>query len=351
MWQPDKAATPAKVPIGYPSYLNPDATVAVYQRDGAVYARHLETGVDKLLIGSAVPLKARFTADGKTVYFTGPAINQLTRVNVDGSDLHTYTFLQDLVVSFAISGDGQVAFVSFPNASVTRIFTKSEHQSGTLPSSPNISQVEGALAPGSLLRIRGGGFPDDTAPNAPYSVEYNGVSVDFGVTRGRIVAVNRREILAQVTWSLAGVTPCNSDPDPYLFHVRPWTPANTGPWDAPEVWLRSDCNTAGPVPGSPAATHENGEVVTRENPAHPNEVIRIFGAGLGPVDQQQEDGVPAPAGPPVLAVSPYPCGATQVAPVALVPGRVGLFAASIRNPATAVRSYLACFAGAIPVIP
>ena len=346
----DSAAISVPAGWGYP-ILSPDgATVVRRTFDFHLNARNVSTGEETFLsqISPILP-EASFSSNGGTIYFPGPSPYQFSRVNPDGSGRETFTFPRE-IVSYAVSGDGRLAYVSFADARVVRLDLATRAEAEILPPAPNISKVTGTILPGALLRIVGGGFPTET-PVPPYGAEFNGISVDFGTTRGRILSATPGSIVAQLPYATAPeIQACNVVPgDQFLFHVRVWTPSED-PWDSPEVWLRR-C-TQQRLLISPAAVHDDGTEVTVANPARAGEVLRLFATGTDMPAEPQEDGVPAPADPIVLSTRPYPCGELQVNPVHLAPGLVGIYTVSLRVPANPSDRMFACFAGiSLPAAP
>lgn len=352
IWRPNGESEPVYVPEGwgYP-ILSPDGATLVRRTvDFQLNARNIATGQNTFLsrIASINP-EASFSANGRTIYFPGPSLNEFSRVNPDGSALETFTFPRE-IVSYAVSGDGRLAYLSFTDARVLRFELATRAETEILPPAPSIAKVTGLILPGALLRIEGGGFPTETS-EPPYGVEFNGISVDFGTTRGRILSATPNAIVAQMPYATPVEPPdCNVvQGDQFLFHVRVWAP-HDGPWDSPEVWLRR-C-TQQRLALSPAAVHDDGKEVTTVNPARAGEVLRLFATGAATPAEPQEDGVPAPSDPVVLSTRPYPCGELQVSPVHLAPGLVGVYTVSVRVPSSPTNQVFACFAGiSLPVAP
>jgi len=84
-------------------------------------------------------------------------------------------------------------------------------------------------------------------------------------------------------------------------------------------------------------THLDGSLVTRQNPASPNETVVIWGTGIGPVDVEQKSGEPASATSlartritPRITVAGSAC---NVLFAGLTPGFTGLYQMNVTLPA------------------
>ena len=85
-----------------------------------------------------------------------------------------------------------------------------------------------------------------------------------------------------------------------------------------------------------AATHEDGSVISPDNPARRGETITILGTGFGPYQRPLLDGFPAPLAPPNPLIDPVEIrlGELTLTPASAIasPGQVGLVALKLVIP-------------------
>ena len=207
------------------------------------------------------------------------------------------------------------------------------------------------VAPGSIESIFGTGLTRGVsgviqASTSPLPLSLHGTSVLINGIPAPIFAIaninGQEQINFQVPWELQG----NPIPEQALGNVIPLTtiPAvsivvvNNGTvspamrsffFDTQSAIITSDGSHA-------VATHADYSLVTSQNPAHPGEVITVYGVGFGPVTPAAATGVPAGSSPPsTLNANVSVTVNAQNASVlfsGLSPGAVGLYQFNIVIP-------------------
>jgi uncharacterized protein (TIGR03437 family) len=88
-----------------------------------------------------------------------------------------------------------------------------------------------------------------------------------------------------------------------------------------------------------AAEHADGSLISADAPAHPGEVIVVFGTGLGRTDPTQIDGTIAQAAAPIVLLSQLqvlldgqPIPAASILYAGITPGFSGLYQINLRLP-------------------
>jgi uncharacterized protein (TIGR03437 family) len=89
-----------------------------------------------------------------------------------------------------------------------------------------------------------------------------------------------------------------------------------------------------------AAEHADGSLISADSPAHPGEVIVVYGTGLGRTDPTQIDGsIPRSAAPITLLkqlqvlLDGQPIPAENIFYAGITPGSAGLYQVNLRLPA------------------
>ncbi len=217
----------------------------------------------------------------------------------------------------ALASDGVTLFVA--DSLDRRILLFSP---GDAPLSPNAivnsaSLADGPLAPGTLITISGSGFSDTTASAPddalqPLPKKLSGVEVLFNGALLPLLSASPTQLRAQIPYSLDAASSASlyirtqhSDgtitvTNPTALNIVPATPGLFA--------------FSGTEPRNALILHA-GSPVTSDSPAKPGEVLTLWAAGLGDVDETD----PA-AGP--IAGEPYSgAGASPITPVeALVNG-------------------------------
>jgi uncharacterized protein (TIGR03437 family) len=187
----------------------------------------------------------------------------------------------------------------------------------------NVAENSSAVAPGSLLVIRGNGLASSTESGGtpwPASLDQacvllNGAPVPLG-------RVSSTEILAQLPFTAASgqlvVRSAGGNSAAYMLTVKPAAPA-----------VFRD-GAAGPLTGLPLVVRQtNGQLVTFSNPIQPGDQISIYLTGMGRVSPDPGAGVPAPSEPASTVLLPPAVSiADSALPVnfaGLEPGRIGVY--------------------------
>jgi uncharacterized protein (TIGR03437 family) len=92
--------------------------------------------------------------------------------------------------------------------------------------------------------------------------------------------------------------------------------------------------------GAVIATHSNGQLLSSDSPAIPNEVVVIYAAGLGRTDPEEDPGHASLRAAPILLLSKLivllgsrPVDAGRVLYAGITPGFAGLYQINLRLPA------------------
>ncbi|MFN0172350.1 MAG: S8 family serine peptidase [Bryobacteraceae bacterium] len=201
----------------------------------------------------------------------------------------------------------------------------------------------GRVAPGSYISIFGRGLAEATRIASTASLPFSlaGVSVSFdapGISvPGRLHFVSEGQINVQVPWEFRG-----------LNSVQMKVSIADGPNDQSAVYSVPLANQSpaffefDDAAGGRrllAAVNLAGQVVTVANPIRRGDVVQLYANGLGPVDNDQQSGEPAPVSPlartvnpPVVTIGNRPA---EVLFCGLTPGNVGLYQINVRVPADA----------------
>jgi len=95
------------------------------------------------------------------------------------------------------------------------------------------------------------------------------------------------------------------------------------------------------VDGRVAATHADGSLISLTSPAKPGEIIVVYGAGLGPTDPSQIDGVIPRSAAPIrlldrlrVLLDGQPLPGESILYAGITPGSAGLYQINLRLPDT-----------------
>lgn len=149
------------------------------------------------------------------------------------------------------------------------------------------------VAPGSIVSVFGTGLAEfvGVPKSTPLPIALKHVSIGFHFEEsnlsvpGRFYFTSNGQLNVQVPWEFAGLNFA-------IVKVRIEDSfSNTFTLDlsdyAPGVFTDFSAENRAIV------THLNGSLVTRQNPASPNETVVVWGTGIGPVDVAQKTGEPA----------------------------------------------------------
>ncbi|MCS7043139.1 MAG: hypothetical protein NZR01_10130 [Bryobacteraceae bacterium] len=196
----------------------------------------------------------------------------------------------------------------------------------------NAADQRAALAPGSLMVIRGSGLASAAVGLArpPYPAALDEACVQLNGQALPLVRVAQNEILALIPYDAppSGSLVVKSYGGASASYRLPMALA------APAIFRSG---TAGPLTGLATIVRaENGELVTFSNPVQPEDVLSIYLTGMGAVTPAVEAGAPVPADPParVMLQPQVLLGGTslEVLFAGLEPGQAGVYRIDARVP-------------------
>ncbi len=189
---------------------------------------------------------------------------------------------------------------------------------------------EAVVAPGSIISVFGSLLAPDyaAAPAGPLAQTLAGTVVQWNNRLLPLLFVSPGQINAQVPSDLAegeqtlGVRTGNQPAIQGKVQVVRNAPGLFGFSLEDKFYL--------------AAMHEDGSVISPDNPARRGETITILGTGFGPYQRPILDGFPAPAAPPNPLVDPVTIrlGELPLTPASAIasPGQVGVVALKLVIP-------------------
>jgi len=240
------------------------------------------------------------TASVPASFLSQPGAVQVDVVNPDGQHSNS--------ISFTISG------LSGPAINANGIV--------------NAASAQPLVAPGSLASIFGTGLAtaEASAPSLPLPTVLQGTTVSFNGTQAPLIYVSPTQINFQVPFE----APTSGHAQVIVSSVG----TNSGAVNvalaefAPGIFLSGNL---------PVVLHNGGGLVTLAKPAAPNEVLTMYGTGIGGLSNTPGTGAAAPSSPPSMAtVTPtISVGGekTDVLFAGLAPGLVGLAQFNFQMPA------------------
>jgi uncharacterized protein (TIGR03437 family) len=250
-----------------------------------------------------------------------------------------------------MSDDGNTAWLSSGSGRLFQLNLSTGVATEKLARTPQVYS-ESPVIPGSALTIQGAGFSDETvmAHSFPLPFELGGVKVTTAGIAAPLLSVSPMLIVAQTPWEV----PAKDNPSLNESVTVDVTVTSSSPFSSPPavsataLLAYGSFVTAGGLDALTAqyplfAIHEawDGQV-TPSNPAHPNEILHLYGTGFGTVDSPPATGMPSPANPPAHTTVPVTCtyfAAGEITarelPVlfsGLAPGLVGYYQLDIRLP-------------------
>jgi uncharacterized protein (TIGR03437 family) len=151
---------------------------------------------------------------------------------------------------------------------------------------------DGTVAPGSLISIYGQNLAGtlQVGPSDPLAQTVGNVTVTVNNMLMPLLFVSSGQINAQV--------PNELTPGTYTLTVQsagqaPVFGSFTVSRDAPGIFTEANAQN---IPLA-AALHQDGSEITLASPALPNEIVSLYGTGLGPLNQMVGDGFAAPNTP------------------------------------------------------
>lgn len=256
------------------------------------------------------------TSDGSLIAFL--SAGQLYTVHSDGSALRQITNEPDGLRTFALSGNGLIAYGLTNRGRLVRIEVEAAAVTELLGPNVSLDDTSYVLVPGSRVALTGSALDDP------------GLSVTIAGAEAPILESTPHTLTVQIPWEC----PTTGSPAIHLNTPAgyPFT-ASLDPKPLPYAWFPKFFG---------APRHQSGErPVTTEDPAAPDEVVSVLMTGLGPVTVPIETGQPGPVEPPALLADPIECYVSaplltepiEVPYAGLEPGAIGLYRLSLHIPA------------------
>jgi uncharacterized protein (TIGR03437 family) len=314
--------TVTRVPLASPysgaAVIDSAARNVVYLSDGSLRLYRI-AAQQHAVLAPANSYAPYLAADGSRVMFlsgTPPAL-QIYTVNTDGSALRQVTRESSGVTLAAMSDDGRVAWYFSGDARLYQLNLDTGEARPRMAAPPRIGDPF-PIAPGSTYVLSGTGFSDSLfTADFPLPRTLGDVSVTVNGIPAPLYSVAPSQIVFQVPWATSG----NATVEVHAASTSPFEPR-----------LGFQAVTSPVLPALLLAIHEDWQaVVSPAQPARPGEVLHLYGTGLGPVDQPQPDGVPAPANPPARTLAPVTCTGVPVLFAGLAPGLAGYYQMEIRS--------------------
>jgi uncharacterized protein (TIGR03437 family) len=244
------------------------------------------------------------------------------------------------ITDVAVSGDGRVAWASTARGGLLRIRLETGEIERVIDSSPVVVATSRPAVPGSLLRIVGSGFGENSR------VLLDGQPVP-------VLKVAPSEVAVQIPWE------AKSGDRPNLKLETGASPFENAPTQLAIAEfvpmaekLRAEDNVKlGLITDALAFHTDLTRAVSTEDPATPGETIHVRMTGLGPVSPGVATGEPAPDDPLARVLLPLRCRLSgmemEIRSAVLEPGLVGLYRVSMVVPSNASgsRAYLECGRG------
>jgi uncharacterized protein (TIGR03437 family) len=243
----------------------------------------------------------RISADGSLILFRARAgessVSQVFLIRSDGSGRQQVTREPEGIQSAVLSGSGGIAWVVTNRGRLLQLDLNSGHQREFIgpvpvvldaPIIPGLQSVRTA-APGQALTVPASVTTGDT------------VGAQLEGLNAPVLRVENGLVTLQVPWEAELYR---------IYGIALYGRANSG-WTgvAGTVWVRKFQPEFLSADGIYAlAAHEDFDgVVTENQPAHPGEIVHLYGIGFGPVSPAIATGVPAPVSPLSTTVNPMIC--------------------------------------------
>lgn len=228
---------------------------------------------------------------------------------------------------------GPVQVKASASKTVSRTFTLTARPAPVAPQNGvvNAASYTAALSPGSIVSIFGTGLAAGTANagSLPLPTTLASTQVLFDGQPAPLFFVSPGQINALVPFELAGAASTQLRISVLGVISAPITLALSAASPGILTWTQDGR-------GAAVAQHSDYSSVTTSNPAHPGEVIFLYGLGFGATQPAVTSGLPAPANPPastvVLATVRVGSNAAEVLFSGLTPGSVGLYQVNLKVP-------------------
>lgn len=222
------------------------------------------------------------------------------------------------VVSFALSGDGNVIFYVNGAGQLRRLEIAS--QTSTLLTNPPVvfSSNSNWFVPGSIF---------------PIFTEIRPVRLTVAGRELPLLKQDETAFWFQAPWDF----PIGAADEQLAVEIGPTSSFGRG-W-RPTATRSAPLFAVFPSPANPTAFHATGSPITRDSPLHPGEDFVLFATGLGPVDLAMRDGEPAPLDRLVRTRDNVDCRIEfwtgpqpTTAFAGLAPGLVGVYQINLKAP-------------------
>jgi uncharacterized protein (TIGR03437 family) len=285
--------------------------------------------------GSAPSFRPSISNDGALLLYlaTPPGLQapQVFLTRPDGTGLRQLTALPEGVTEAVLAGSGTAVLAVTGTGRLLRLNTETGAEQECISRTPTYNLGFATLNPGSILPIRSSrsalaGSERVAAPPLPR--ELDGIRVLVSGEPMPILSISPREVWFQVPFELSDLgTPVTVElENPSVFD---------GGARAVRVERRRPYFFSSS--GLLAAAHQDfRELVNRDHPALPGEIVHLYAVGLGPVTPPVETGIRAPGDPLSAVVDPFECrtssGPVDVLFAGLAPGLIGIYQVSVRLP-------------------
>jgi len=367
LWSPGEAALMDAPDATLGLAVTPDERFVIYEgrsEDGRRLIRSLEvgTGAARTLIENPArdddgETPVSLTGDGRTALLLVREAAELPRqwillADVVSGRAEWHTYLGEGFREAVISGNGRVIYAVAESGRLFRFVSERREWTELVTRTPYVTGVEGSPVPGSLNRLTGGGFVWEAceAGEIPLPAILCGVAVEYMGKPGRILRVTPSEIVFQSSWEAPSPRSLMTGPNPYDPLEFDFVSVNThedGVYAMPRVGRIRGVEDWGIASRPPE--EENGQVLSRDNPARPERRFVLYMHGLGPVDPPAADGMPGPESPLAQVVegftvrlslpgrdfSDHQSVELEVVSASLAPGEFGLYRVELQIPAIA----------------
>lgn len=249
---------------------------------------------------------------------------QVWVMHADASARRQATSEGEGVQGAALSGDGNVAWIVTRTGRLLKLRLDTGERKEVAGPTPSLLADNVSAALGEVLTVEASLRADQD------------VVVKVGDQPANVIRVQDGQLTFQVPWEL----------QPFQSYTVSVQAPTAGGWTGGASLSTSVFNprfVRAPGLDYALAAHEGFRaLVTPENPGRPNEIVHLYGTGLGPVSPPVATGVPGPEKPPSRLQTPLRCyvpygdGLTETSVpllyAGLAPGTVGYYQISVRLP-------------------
>ena len=281
------------------------ATTVVW-RDASMGLRIAKLGlVPSLAVLDKNGYDPRITADGALILFRAPAsvsgASQVFLIHSDGSGRRQVTQQPEGIGSAVLSGSGDIAWVVTNTGRLLQLELNSGRQREFIGPAPAVldAPFTPGVQPGLLVTRAAAGQPLTVPASVSAGDSIEARMEELSVP---VISVENGLITLQVPWEAELYR---------AYGIALYGRVDNG-WAGaagkvlvqqfqPRFLFAADGIYA-------LAAHERFDgMVTEQQPAHPGEIVHLYGTGFGPVSPAIATGVPAPISPLSITVTPMIC--------------------------------------------